>query len=111
MVDCVYDSATSELFLVSGDHGGNVNVLNVGANHHVQHCAALKGGHKACVRSLYFDGDALFTGGEDARLGTWTSGAMAGASAAAASPSLSLKASGAHDVAGMKKARKSSRPY
>lgn len=124
LIDCVYDPQVDELFLLAGNHEGLANVVNIGLKGpQLKHEAALSGGHKACIRSAYFDPEArtLFTGGEDARLCQWTTGGSASASASAsASPASSASASGggegwkskaAHDPAGLKKARKSSRPY
>lgn len=112
LIDCVYDTQSSELFLLSGNHEGNLNAVNIGGgNAQLQHAAALSGGHKACVRCVYYDADqmALYSGGEDARLCKWTT---AGAPSASFAGGLGSKSKAKeHDPAGLKKARKSSRPY
>lgn len=121
LIDCVYDQQSDELFLLAGNHEGLANVVNIGLKGPgLKHEAALSGGHKACIRSAYYDSDVrtLYTGGEDARLCQWTTnGRSASASPAAASGSSAAsvgegwKSKAAHDPAGLKKARKSSRPY
>lgn len=117
LIDCVYDAHTAELFLLAGNHDGVANVVNVAldGSARLEHAATLAGGHKACIRSTYFDPQArtLYTGGEDARLCKWLPAAVGSAAAAAASSSVGpgSKSKAAHDPAGLKKARKSSRPY
>ncbi|OWZ22299.1 hypothetical protein PHMEG_0003021 [Phytophthora megakarya] len=104
LIDCVYDEQTNELFLLAGNHDGDINAVSVGATGNLQHAATLKGGHKACVRCIYYEPESatLFTGGEDTRLCKWTT-------AATATTSASRRATG--DPAGLKRARKASRPY
>lgn len=114
LIDCVYDAHTAELFLLTGTHDGSANVVSVGLdNARLEHVGALPGGHKACVRCAYYDPLArtLFTGGEDARLCKWTASAAASASASNAEERWRVKTKATHDPAGLKKARKSTRPY
>ncbi|KAF1319791.1 Wd repeat-containing protein 89, partial [Globisporangium splendens] len=111
LIDCVYDAQSSELFLLSGNHDGNINVVNIGGgNAQLQHAATLSGSHKACVRCVYYDADrmTLYSGGEDARLCKWISGAS---TSGAAGTTTKIHSKAEHDPAGLKKARKSSRPY
>ncbi|RLN05688.1 hypothetical protein BBJ28_00005439 [Nothophytophthora sp. Chile5] len=123
LIDCVYDDQSNELFLLAGSHAGDMNVVTIGTDAasagKLQHAAALQGGHKACVRCVYYDAErsTLYSGGEDTRLCKWVSvdGASASASSAAGegvatSSTPSRRATGL-DPAGMRKARKSSRPY
>lgn len=136
LIDCVFDEGSGELFLLSGNHGGDINVVGIGraGNGQLQHAATLKGGHKACVRTVYYDTarKTLYSGGEDSRVCRWSppsalggnasvqsSGLAMAATAAAASvgdqedaaPSTWSRKAGGLDPAGIKKARKSSRPY
>lgn len=115
LIDCVYDSQSAELFLLAGNHEGNVNVLNIGGGSgQLQHVAALQGGHKACVRCVYYDAAqaTLYSGGEDARLCKWSPVGAAAPSTLSSSHGLSsLKMKAAQESGGLKKARKSSRPY
>ncbi|RAW32034.1 hypothetical protein PC110_g11615 [Phytophthora cactorum] len=76
------------------------------------HAAALKGGHKACVRCIYYDPEntTLYTGGEDTRLCKWTVPGAAEATDGYSSSSSSRRATSL-DPAGIRKARKASRPY
>ncbi|GMF09752.1 unnamed protein product [Phytophthora lilii] len=124
LIDCVYDDNSNELFLMAGNHDGDMNAVNIGTDAasagKLQHAAALKGGHKACVRCLYYDPEnaTLYSGGEDTRLCKWTVPGTAGASmdtsdgysSASSSTSSGRRATGL-DPAGIRKARKSSRPY
>jgi len=113
LIDCVYDHQSTELFLLAGDHNGTVNVLNVGGgNAQLRHEAAYKGGHKACIRTAYYDPDQimLYTGGEDARMCQWAKPASSATATPVVTPSLA-ESRRSHDAAGLKKARKSSRPY
>ncbi|DBA05245.1 TPA: hypothetical protein N0F65_007407 [Lagenidium giganteum] len=116
LIDCVYDRQTDDLFLLTGDHSGTLNSINIGSNGQhgqLQLAATLKGGHKACIRSAYYDPArlSLYTGGEDARLCRWTAGAPVSAAASPSPAAMQWKNDAAHDPAGIKKARKSSRPY
>lgn len=121
LIDCVYDDQSDELFLLAGNHEGLANVVNIGLKGpQLKHEAALSGGHKACIRSAFYDSGAraLYTGGEDARLCRWTTANVGSAGASPAASGASSGAAGegwkskaAHDPAGLKKARKSSRPY
>ncbi|KAG7383693.1 WD repeat-containing protein 89 [Phytophthora pseudosyringae] len=114
LIDCVYDDQSDELFLLAGNHDGDMNAVNIGADAasagKLQHAATLKGGHKACVRCIYYDLESttLYTGGEDARLCKWT---VPGASAEATDGSSSSRRATGLDPAGIRKARKASRPY
>ncbi|KAF1791843.1 Calcium/calmodulin-dependent/calcium-dependent protein kinase [Phytophthora cactorum] len=101
LIDCVYDDQSNELFLLAGNHDGDMNAL--------QHAAALKGGHKACVRCIYYDPEntTLYTGGEDTRLCKWTVPGAAEATDGYSSSSSSRRATGL-DPAGIRKARKAS---
>ncbi|TMW65684.1 hypothetical protein Poli38472_008326 [Pythium oligandrum] len=115
LIDCIYDQQSTELFLLAGDHNGTMNVLNIGGgNGQLRHEAALMNGHKACVRTAYYapEQNTLYTGGEDARLCRWSPGSGAAAAIAATpAPDASLAQRRTADPAGLKKARKSSRPY
>ena len=120
LIDCVYDECSDELFVLAGSHDGNLNAINIGVNAaskgKLQHVAALNGGHKACVRCMYYDRECttLYTGGEDTRLCKWTvsgvAGGWSGSPLNLSSTTSSRKATGL-DHAGIRKARKSSRPY
>lgn len=57
---------------------GQINILHVTANT-LQLCQVLQGGHSEIVRSTYWDSKRgiLYSGGEDAKLGLWTSDAPA----------------------------------
>ncbi|KAE9340117.1 hypothetical protein PF008_g11245 [Phytophthora fragariae] len=117
LIDCLYDDRSDELFLLTGNHDGDMHAVNIGTDQasagKLQHAAALKGGHKACVRCVYYDADSatLYSGGEDARLCKWTGpGASAEAGDGYASASSGRRATGL-DPAGIRKARKASRPY
>ena len=86
LVGCAYDEAAARLYLLAGEHSGTLHVLAVepGA---LTVLSTLKGGptsgHTADVRCCCWSGDALVTGGEDARLCLWSA---AGGSDAAAAP-------------------------
>ncbi|CAH0517699.1 unnamed protein product [Peronospora belbahrii] len=124
LIDCVYDNRSNELFLLAGNHDGDVNVVNIGTNAStagkLHHAASLKGGHKACVRCIYYNPETttLYTGGEDTRLCKWTVCSAVDVSAEAgddysltSSPaSISRRATGVEPT-GIRKARKSFRPY
>ncbi|RLN92364.1 hypothetical protein BBJ28_00010730 [Nothophytophthora sp. Chile5] len=121
LIDCVSDEQSNELFLLAGSHAGDMNVVTIGTDAasagKLQHAAALQGGHKACVRCVYYDAErsTLYSGGEDTRLCKWATVDGASASGAAGegvatSSTPSRRATGL-DPAGMRKARKSSRPY
>ncbi|KAK1930095.1 WD repeat-containing protein 89 [Phytophthora citrophthora] len=117
LINCVYDDQSNELFLLAGNHDGDLNAVNIGTDvasaGKLQHAAALKGGHKACVRCVYYDPNSstLYTGGEDTRLCKWTvPGAPVNTSDGNISTPSSRKATGL-DPAGIRKARKASRPY
>ncbi|GMF53159.1 unnamed protein product [Phytophthora fragariaefolia] len=120
LIDCLYDDRSNELFLLAGNHDGDMNAVNIGTDAasagKLQHAAALKGGHKACVRCVYYDPESttLYSGGEDARLCKWTvlgtSAASEGYSSASSSTSSGRRTLGL-DPAGIRKARKASRPY
>lgn len=113
LIDGVYDDASDELFVLAGNHSGDVNVVGVdGARGQLQHAATLSGGHKACVRCVYYDATrrTLYSGGEDARLCSWSAAGNAAGSSSAGGMAWSRKTDG-RDPAGMKKARKASRPY
>ncbi|KAJ0398235.1 hypothetical protein ATCC90586_000948 [Pythium insidiosum] len=114
LVDCVYDAASTELFLLTGDHNGALNVVNIGGgNAQLRHEATLTGGHKACIRSAYYDPEqsTLYTGGEDARLCRWSPPPSAPVPMQAVPGGRAHENRRAHDSAGLKKARKASRPY
>ncbi|KAG1690852.1 hypothetical protein DVH05_027454 [Phytophthora capsici] len=117
LINCVYDDQSNELFLLAGNHDGDLNAVNIGTDAasagKLQHAAALKGGHKACVRCIYYDPNSstLYTGGEDTRLCKWTvPGVAVNAAEGNVSTPSSRKATGL-DPAGIRKARKASRPY
>ncbi|KAF4318152.1 hypothetical protein JM18_003783 [Phytophthora kernoviae] len=122
LINCVYDDNSNELFLLAGNHDGDMNAVNIGTDTasagKLQHAATLKGGHKAAIRCIYYDPETttLYTGGEDTRLCKWAVPGTASASAEAsdgyssASSSNSRRTTGL-DPAGIRKARKASRPY
>ena len=117
LIDCVYDDQSRDLFLLVGNHNGDVNAVKIGTDTatagKLQHVAALKGGHKACVRCIYYDPEstAMFTGGEDTRLCKWAAvEASDGSFSTSSTISFSRRTTGC-DSAGIRKARKSSRPY
>jgi hypothetical protein len=111
LIDCIYDDKSSELFLLSGDHSGIINVLNITKNYQTILETRLPGGHKACVRCLLYEDGVLYSGGEDSRLCAWTSSAQATATLNGYDASSDRKANSTHDAAGLRKARKTSRPY
>ncbi|KAH7463651.1 hypothetical protein PRIC1_006644 [Phytophthora ramorum] len=114
LIDCVYDDQADELFLLAGNHDGDMNAVTIGTDGKLQHAAALKGAHKACVRCVYYDPETttLYSGGEDTRLCKWIVPSAVGKAAEASdgSTSSSRRATGL-DPAGIRKARKASRPY
>ncbi|ETK89187.1 hypothetical protein L915_06675 [Phytophthora nicotianae] len=116
LIDCVYDDQSNELFLLAGNHDGDMNAVTIGTDAasagKLQHAAALKGGHKACVRCIYYDPEntTLYTGGEDTRLCKWSVPGAAETTDGYSSSSSSRRATGT-DPAGIRKARKASRPY
>ncbi|KAF9436441.1 WD repeat-containing protein 89 [Entomortierella beljakovae] len=73
-IDCKYEPETGRLYLISGSNEGNINILHVMADT-LQLCQVLNGGHSEIVRSTHWDPKRgiLFSGGEDSRLGLWTS--------------------------------------
>ncbi|KAG0307623.1 WD repeat-containing protein 89 [Dissophora globulifera] len=83
-IDCQYEAESGRLFLISGSNEGNINILHVKADS-LQLCQVLGGVHSEIVRSTYWDAKRgiLYSGGEDARLGLWTSSP---ATSAASSP-------------------------
>ncbi|KAG0367004.1 WD40-repeat-containing domain protein [Gamsiella multidivaricata] len=91
-IDCHFETETGRLFLISGSNEGNINILHVQTDS-LQLCQVLNGGHSEIVRSTYWDSKRgiLFSGGEDAKLGLWTS-----ASAIAMSSPLAASASSRH---------------
>ncbi|OQS04043.1 hypothetical protein THRCLA_03687 [Thraustotheca clavata] len=104
LIDCKYDPTTNALHLITGDHAGTVNILQLGESLTPE--AKLTGGHKAAIRCIDWDGNMLLTGGEDSRLCKWTTNALV--------PVLgnrNTRTSVERNVSGMKKARQSSRPY
>lgn len=120
LIDCVYDDASNELFVLAGSHEGDLNAVSIGMDvadaGKLQHTAALRGGHTACVRCIHFDKESstLYTGGEDTRLCKWTVPSAADVSAdyslMSASTAFGRKAK-AVEPAGIRKVRKASRPY
>ncbi|KAI9907902.1 hypothetical protein PsorP6_003455 [Peronosclerospora sorghi] len=78
LINCVYDDKSDELFLLVGNHAGEFSAVSIGTDAmstgKLQHVATLKGGHKACIRCIYYDLEStrLYTGGEDTRLCKWT---------------------------------------
>ncbi|KAF8936583.1 WD repeat-containing protein 89 [Dissophora ornata] len=87
-IDCQYEAESGRLYLISGSNEGNINILHVKANS-LQLCQVLSGGHSEIVRSTCWDSKRgiLFSGGEDARLGLWTSNPSTASSPLAASAS------------------------
>ncbi|KAG0356272.1 WD repeat-containing protein 89 [Podila minutissima] len=77
-IDCQYEPETGRLYLLSGSNEGQINILHVTANT-LQLCQVLQGGHSEIVRSTHWDSKRgiLYSGGEDAKLGLWTSDAPA----------------------------------
>ncbi|KAF9382686.1 WD repeat-containing protein 89 [Podila verticillata] len=75
-IDCQYEPETGRLYLLSGSNEGQINILHVTANT-LQLCQVLQGGHSEIVRSAHWDSKRgiLYSGGEDAKLGLWTSDA------------------------------------
>ncbi|KAF9107655.1 WD repeat-containing protein 89 [Mortierella sp. AM989] len=85
-IDCQYEPESGRLYLISGSNEGNINILHVKADS-LQLCQVLSGGHSEIVRSTCWDSKRgiLFSGGEDAKLGLWTSDAVSSPLAASAS--------------------------
>ncbi|KAF9955531.1 WD repeat-containing protein 89 [Mortierella alpina] len=77
-IDCQYEPESGRLYLLSGSNEGNINILHVNSDS-LQLCQVLNGGHSEIVRSTCWDPKRgiLFSGGEDAKLGLWTSDAVA----------------------------------
>ncbi|KAF9316587.1 WD repeat-containing protein 89 [Podila horticola] len=75
-IDCQYEPETGRLYLLSGSNEGQINILHVTADT-LQLCQMLQGGHSEIVRSAHWDSKRgiLYSGGEDAKLGLWTSDA------------------------------------
>ncbi|CEG35471.1 WD40 repeat protein [Plasmopara halstedii] len=115
LIDCVYEDQSNELFLLAGNHNGDLNIVTIGTDAtsagQIKHEMALESGHKACIRCIYYDSEnsTLYTGGEDTRLCKW---AVPGASAKMKDSHASsvMKVTGL-DSAGIRKARKAVRPY
>lgn len=70
LVDCAFDAATLQLYLVAGNHAGDCFLLRL-LPERVEPVAAVSGAHRACVRCAVWDSSALVTGGEDGRLCLW----------------------------------------
>ncbi len=84
LVDCVYDNATDSLFVVAGDYGGGLKILEVQPDSIKDHFS-LQGGHSDIVRSVVSSGwsktslstgsgspsRSLWTAGEDGRICQW----------------------------------------
>ncbi|ORZ11647.1 hypothetical protein BCR41DRAFT_356698 [Lobosporangium transversale] len=64
-IDCQYEPDSGRLYLISGSNEADS----------LQLCQVLQGGHSEIVRSTCWDPKRgiLFSGGEDAKLGLWTS--------------------------------------
>lgn len=114
LITCVNDDQSNEFFLLTGNHDGDINAVTVGTEGasvgQINRETALKNGHKACVRCIYYDSEnrTLYTGGEDSRLCKWVApSAVAEVTDSFAS---TRKATGL-DPAGIKKARRATRPY
>ena len=75
LVDCWYQNDGS-LCLLAGDHSGKgvVTTLQPGDVHTI--VGDMVDGHSSTIRCAYFDGDAIFTGGEDSRMCRWASCAV-----------------------------------
>ena len=83
MVDCAYNAASDELFLVGGSYDGPVSLFKITSNT-IEPRGVLAGGHADRVRCAKWDfqHETLWTGGEDSRLCQWSTGAPAIATAA-----------------------------
>ncbi|KAG0224413.1 WD repeat-containing protein 89 [Actinomortierella wolfii] len=73
MIDCQYDPVTQRLFLLAGSNEGNINILHVNSDS-LQLCQVLQGCHTEIVRGIAWHPQRgiMYSGGEDARLGLWT---------------------------------------
>jgi len=78
LVGCQYCPATQRLYLVAGEHCGTLHLLAV-EKEVVVALASLRGGgggaargHTSDVRCFLWDGGGLLSGGEDARLCSWS---------------------------------------
>jgi len=78
LVGCQYCPASQRLYLVAGEHCGTLHLLAV-EKEGVVALASLRGGgggaargHTSDVRCFLWDGGGLLSGGEDARLCSWS---------------------------------------
>ncbi|CAO3675571.1 unnamed protein product [Umbelopsis vinacea] len=73
-IDCQYDPITQRLYLMTGSNSGDINLMHVNIGQ-LQVCQTLKGGHTEVVRSIAWNPqtNVLYSGGEDAKLCTWSS--------------------------------------
>jgi hypothetical protein len=106
LIDCRYDQTSDKLHLLTGDHCGTVNILQLG--HDLIPEAKLVGGHKSTIRSIDWDSQMLLTGGEDSRLCKWT---LSLSDVPPTANRGAIRTSVERDVGGIQKARNSCRPY
>mmetsp|Transcript_45954 Transcript_45954/g.148010 ORF Transcript_45954/g.148010 Transcript_45954/m.148010 type:complete len:144 (+) Transcript_45954:298-729(+) len=92
LIGCQYCPATQRLYLVAGEHCGTLHLLAVEKDAVVA-LASLRGGgggaargHTSDVRCFLWDGGGLLSGGEDARLCSWSPDTDAAAGSDAATP-------------------------
>nr|XP_032818654.1 WD repeat-containing protein 89 [Petromyzon marinus]XP_032818655.1 WD repeat-containing protein 89 [Petromyzon marinus] len=97
VVDAFYHERADLLFIAGGTHGGDLHLLTPEfdslrrGSPPLRTVCSLRGGHRATVRCLAWDGDdrgSLVTGGEDGQLVLWRPPGLAGAGAAGVTPKL-----------------------
>lgn len=76
LIGGLYHEKMDRLFVIGGTHTGRIDLMTCTPSG-LTPVSSLKGGHTATVRSFCWDvqDDTLLTGGEDARLVLWKSGA------------------------------------
>ena len=122
LVDCFYDASSNALCMLAGTYGGSGKLVLVQPSS-LQICGTLDAGHTATIRAVRFltsisnsslSASAvvpmarLVTGGEDARLCTWTLSPEGASTSSSSSGSSSFKA---HHTASSGKANRRHKPY
>ncbi len=93
LIDCMYEPVSQRLYLAAGSANGSILLVHVNRSG-LQPVCRLDGGHSACVRDLLWVGQTLVSGGEDARVCSWTALGNPNDSAAASAVSNKSGASG-----------------
>lgn len=106
LVDVKYDAGTSKLYLCTGNHSGDVYISEISGPSSLTPFSKLAGGHRACIRSVAWDGLSIFTGGEDSRVCMWSN-----APAAEHNSHRTKHVTKSESSNGIKAARMNVRPY